>query len=280
MRHALQQLLCLLTRRERLRLALVALAMLAMGIAQMLGVGVVLPFVKLLADPQYVHESAALQWLYTALGFASTRSFLLLIGSGLLFVLVASNAITAGTIYLMTRFAWSVQKSVSARLLQGYIHQPYETLLARNSADISKNILVETRQFANGVMIPLLKAMAFGITALLTQYGRQRPCETGYLDNSKPHVQTLLDESEERIVPGRSGSAGHGRSRHHDPTIPETRSAAENPSFRKRRQALSGSYPAGASRQPEPEAKTNHPPPRQRNSRREAKPRNPARIAA
>lgn len=167
MLHSLQQFLTLLSSKDRLHLLGVFGAMLAMGIAQMAGVGVVLPFVQLLSNPGHVHDSAALDWLYTALGFESAQGFLLFIGSGLLVVLLASNAITAGTIWLMTRFSWNVQFRISSRLLNGYLHQPYEAVLNRNSADNSKNILVETRQLANQVMVPMLKAMAFGITALM-----------------------------------------------------------------------------------------------------------------
>lgn len=162
-----QQLLTLLTPRERLGLAGVLVAMLAMGIAQMAGVGVVLPFVSLLTNPETVQTNAMLSWLYSALGFETTRGFLLLLGAVLLIVLVASNAITAVTLWLMMRFSWRVQYSTSSRLLNGYLHQPYEATLSRNTADTGKNILVETQQFANGVMIPMLKSLAFGITALM-----------------------------------------------------------------------------------------------------------------
>ncbi|ERJ17546.1 ATP-binding protein of ABC transporter [Salinisphaera shabanensis E1L3A] len=141
--------------------------MLFMGILQMAGVGVILPFVSLLSDPTKIQDNAVLEWLYGALGFASTDSFLIFIGSILLFVLVASNAVTALTIWLMTRFSWSVQKRISTRLLNGYLHQPYETFLNRNSADTGKNILIESQQFANGVLMPALKSLAFGITATM-----------------------------------------------------------------------------------------------------------------
>ena len=165
--HSIRQLLALFSPAERLSFVGVLAAMLAMGILQMAGVGVILPFVSLLSNPDSIQDNAALAWLYSALGFASTRGFLIFIGSVLLFILVASNAITAVTIWLMTRFAWGVQKRISTRLLEGYLHQPYETFLNRNSADTGKNILIESQQFANGVLMPALQSLAFGITAAL-----------------------------------------------------------------------------------------------------------------
>ena len=163
----IRQMLALFSPAERLRFVGVLAAMLTMGIMQMAGVGVILPFVSLLSNPEHVHTNAALDWLYTALGFASVNGFLILIGSVLLAILVLSNAVTALTIWLMTRFSWGVQRRISARLLEGYLHQPYETFLNRNSADTGKNILIESQQFANGVLMPALKALAFGITAAM-----------------------------------------------------------------------------------------------------------------
>jgi len=163
----IRQMLALFSSAERLRFVGVLAAMLTMGIMQMAGVGVILPFVSLLSNPEHVHTNAALDWLYTTLGFASVKGFLILVGSLLLAILVLSNAVTAFTIWLMTRFSWGIQHRISARLLEGYLRQPYETFLNRNSADTGKNILIESQQFANGVLMPALKALAFGITAVM-----------------------------------------------------------------------------------------------------------------
>lgn len=152
---------------ERLRFLGVLAAMLTMGILQMVGIGVVMPFVSLLSNPDHVHSNAFLQWLYDTLGFASVNSFLIFIGSILLFVLVASNAVIALTLWLMLRFSWSVQKRISVRLLRGYLNQPYEAFLMRNSAETAQNIIIESRQFASGVLMPMMKSLAFGITAVM-----------------------------------------------------------------------------------------------------------------
>ncbi|MBS62905.1 ABC transporter ATP-binding protein [Salinisphaera sp.] len=167
MLHSVRQMLAMFSSAERVRFAGVFVAMLGMGILQMAGVGVILPFVSLLSDPGSIHQNAFLEAAYDGFGFESANAFLLLLGSILLVVLVGSNAVTAYTLWLMTHFAWGVQKRISARLLDGYLHQPYETFLNRNSAETGKNILIESQQFANGVLMPAMRSMAFGITALM-----------------------------------------------------------------------------------------------------------------
>ena len=164
---SVKQMLALFSPQERVRFIGVVFAMLAMGLLQMVGVGVVLPFVSLLSNPSSVDQNAWLAWSYSLFSFSSVNAFLIFIGSILLVALIASNAFTAITIWLMMRFAWGVQNRISARLLSGYLYQPYEEFLNRNSADIGKNILIESQQFANGVLMPALKALAFGITVAM-----------------------------------------------------------------------------------------------------------------
>ena len=164
---SIRRMLSLFPREERLSFIWVLVAMIMMGFLQMAGVGIVLPFVSLLSDPGSIHESAWLEWAYAGMGFQTSNAFLMFVGAALLVILVASNVFTAYTIWLMTRFAWGVQQRISARLLRGYLHQPYETFLNRNSADTGKNILIESQQFANGVLMPGLKSLAFGITGMM-----------------------------------------------------------------------------------------------------------------
>lgn len=163
---AIRKLLALFSADERRRLFGVIAAMLATGMLQVVGVGSVMPFVALLRDRSLIQEHAALTWVYESLNFASTDGFLVFVGASVLCLLVAGNAFIAFTVWLIARFAWANQRRLSTRLLRGYLHQPYEAFLNRNTADTGKNILVESQQFTNGVLVPALNAVAFGITAL------------------------------------------------------------------------------------------------------------------
>ena len=139
---SIAQVFAIFSRSEKLRFTAVFVAMLAMGILQMAGVGVILPFVSLLSDPSSIHDNAVLESMYNTLGFQSTNGFLLLLGSVLLVVLVGSNVVTAYTLWLMTHFAWGVQRRVSSRLLTKYLDQPYEARAKKR--DWSQAVPVES----------------------------------------------------------------------------------------------------------------------------------------
>lgn len=161
-----RKILALFAPAEQRQLLGVMAAILAMGMLQLLGVGSVLPFVGVLTNPDLIQSNATLAWAYSSIGFSSTNGFLLFLGLASLIFLVSSNAFLAFTLWLMTRFAWSNQQRLSSRLLQGYLAQPYEAFLQRNSADTGKNILIESQQVTNGVILPAMRMVAFGVTTL------------------------------------------------------------------------------------------------------------------
>lgn len=161
-----RKMLDLLSRRERLYLALLFVAMLGMGFLEMISVASVLPFLSVAADPSQVETNAWLRWAYDALGLSSTNTFLLILAGTALLALVLSNAWMAVTHWAQIRFALGRSHSFSVRLLQHYLAQPYVFFLRRNSADLGKNLLSEVEKVTVQVLMHGLRFMAKAMLAL------------------------------------------------------------------------------------------------------------------
>lgn len=140
--------------------------MLLTGLVQVAGVGSIVPVMGLLANPDLALDNAQLNWFYVAGGFTAKESFVLFFGVVAIIVLVISNGFVVLAVWLITRFSWSVQARLSGALLEQYVYQPYSTLLERNSASASRNILVEVIQLTSGVLQPILRIGAFGVVVL------------------------------------------------------------------------------------------------------------------
>lgn len=160
------KILSLLDHRERWKLAvLLALAIMS-GVAQVVGVGSVMPFVSVLTNPEMIRDSAPLGWAHGLVGRPSTNTFLIMLGTGVLAASVLSNALIAFTQWYTFRFARWNQYRLSLRLLEAYLRRPYVYHLQHNSADAGKNILVETTTFTQQLLIPALQAVSFGVSAV------------------------------------------------------------------------------------------------------------------
>ncbi len=156
----------LVDRRDRPKVfALFALMMLT-SLMNMLGVASVMPFLAVLADPAVVHGNAWLSGAFSALGFERTQSFLFFLGVAAFLVFFSGVALQALSQWATIRFSHSQQYWLSKRLMEGYLRRPYSFYLNRNSADLAKSVLEETHQAISGALLPALRLVIFGTSAV------------------------------------------------------------------------------------------------------------------
>ncbi|MBF9022594.1 ATP-binding cassette domain-containing protein [Rhodobacterales bacterium FZCC0069] len=143
--------------------------MLVMAFMDMLGVASILPFVAVLANPELVQSNDFLNTAFTIsrhVGIHTQEQFLFALGVIVFFLLVASLGLKALTTYAQTRFALMREYSISKRLVEGYLHQPYSWFLNHHSADLGKTILSEVNAVIYGGLLPSMTLMAQGAVAL------------------------------------------------------------------------------------------------------------------
>lgn len=156
----------LLTPREKRNLGLLFVAVVVMAGLEVVSVASIMPFLSVAADPSSVQENTYLRWVFEALHFSDTYSFLIALGLVAFAALLVSNAFIIFVVWLQNRYVWNRNHSISKRLLRGYLRRPYEYFLTRNSADLSKNILDEASQVSINMLRPALNGMAKVIVAL------------------------------------------------------------------------------------------------------------------
>jgi ABC-type bacteriocin/lantibiotic exporter with double-glycine peptidase domain len=142
---------------------------LVMALVDMLGVVSILPFMAVLANPEVVQTQAVLNAAFTLsrhIGIHTTEQFLFALGVLVFVLLVTSLTVKALTTYAQTRFALMREYSISKRLVEGYLHQPYSWFLKRHSADLGKTILSEVSAVIHSCMLPLMTLMAQSTVAM------------------------------------------------------------------------------------------------------------------
>lgn len=163
---AVRKLFDLMDRSEKRRFYLLLPAVTAMALVQVVGIASVMPFLALVADPGIIETDARLRWVYDTLGFQSTRGFLTFAGVGALALLLVSNALTALTEYWQLRFSWSLNHTLSVRMLREYLSKPYVFFLDQNSANLATNILAEVKQAVRGFVLAAVQLVSRSIVAL------------------------------------------------------------------------------------------------------------------
>lgn len=150
----------LLDKRERRNAILLFALMLVVALMEVMGVASIMPFIAVVADPTIIRSNKILSTIYDVLGFTSTQNFLLFVGSSVFLIVVCSLAFKALNQWAIARFTHMRGYTLSRRLLQGSLEQPYTWFLNRHSADLGKSILSEVQQVVSGALLPALQLVA------------------------------------------------------------------------------------------------------------------------
>ena len=169
----IKKILYLLTPHERQRALMLLFMILIMALFDMIGVASILPFMAVLSNPSLIETNLVLNKIFQAteiIGVENSEDFLFVLGVLVLILLVVSLFFKALTIYAQVRFSEMRHFSISKRLVENYLQQPYSWFLNQNSADLGKNILSEVDQVVGNGITQLIEITAKGmvIVALIS----------------------------------------------------------------------------------------------------------------
>lgn len=156
----LRKLRSILSPREQRQALALLVVMIGAALIEVAGVASVMPFILVLTDTSLIHSNPILARVYQSAGFNDERTFLIALGLVLLFTFFLSLAFRAFNMYLIQRYTSMRLHSFGRRLLANYLEQPHEFFLNSNSAALSKKILSEVANVANGILLPLLRAIS------------------------------------------------------------------------------------------------------------------------
>ena len=156
----------LLTARQRRRLLLLALLMIASGLFDLAGVALILPFLAIVADPSAIEGSTVLSGVQDALGIGSAFGMLVLAGGATFAVVILSSGVRAASTWLTNRFVRSMIVTLSHRRFEGYLGRPYEWMVQRHPAELSKSVLQEISEVVTGTVAPAVRLIANGTLLL------------------------------------------------------------------------------------------------------------------
>jgi ABC-type multidrug transport system fused ATPase/permease subunit len=152
----------LLSPKERNKGFLLLTAVFLMTILDLLGVASIMPLISIMTNASLIKSNKILFFLYSTFKFNNEQKFLLFLGQLVLFLFVISILFKAFTTYYNLKFINYCEYNMSKRLIDLYLHQPYEWFLNKNSADIGKTILHEINLVIAGGLMQLITLIVNG----------------------------------------------------------------------------------------------------------------------
>lgn len=163
-----KKLLFLLNSHEKKYAILLLIMTIVMALLDTIGVASILPFVAVLTNPSLIETNTVLKNLFDILsrfGVETNQEFLFVLGALVFFLLIISLTFKGLTTYLQIRFIQMREYSISKRLIEAYLLQPYSWFLSHHSANLGSSILSEVSTVTSG-MSQLIDLIAKGMVTI------------------------------------------------------------------------------------------------------------------
>lgn len=130
---------------RRIQLGLLLLVMLASGVAELVSLGAVLPFLAVLSDPESLMQQSLVKAFAIRMGLTTPNQLLLPVT-----LIFASTAVVAAltrlfNLWLNLRLAAAVGSDLSCEAYRLTLYQPYSVHLQRNTAEIITGVTDQIR---------------------------------------------------------------------------------------------------------------------------------------
>lgn len=134
----------LMSSRQKLRIAELAILMIIGGLLEMCSVSLVLPFMNAAMNPESAMDKWYVRWLCGKLHLQSGRSFLVAVAAALAVMYVIKNVYLLAEFNIQYRFVYGNMFAMQQRLLRNFMDRPYEFFLKVNSGEIIQIVNSDT----------------------------------------------------------------------------------------------------------------------------------------
>ncbi len=107
------------------------------------GIGLVLPFLTVISDPEIIETNRWLLKLFLLLDAENKTEFLIFLSVIIVIVYLIKNIFLQGLYYLQSRFVFSKRSSLGKRIFITYLKRSYSYHLEHNTAELDRNIRFE-----------------------------------------------------------------------------------------------------------------------------------------
>lgn len=153
LQEAIKKLFILFNKKEKKLLLGLFFMMIVAAVFETIGIGLIVPLVGIITNPDIIQEQAILSSIYKMFNFKTTSSFIVFAVLTLLLVFVLKNLYLLLFNYAQIRVILNQQVKMSRRMFKEYLTKPYTFHLQRNTAELLRNVNSEVSRVFNGIVI-------------------------------------------------------------------------------------------------------------------------------
>ena len=168
----LSKLKTVLPRHFKIRLALLIFLMVFSAFAEIISIGLIIPFLSAITAPSAILENTFIQPFLSFFSISSNNSLILFLTVTFCVAAVISAGLRLLTLWLQTRFCYSIGANLSSQIYKNSLYQSYSAHISRNSSEFISTIVSKTSASTSFAILPTLNILSssivlFAITATL-----------------------------------------------------------------------------------------------------------------
>jgi len=141
--------------------------MILASVAEMISIGLVVPFIAVLTTPANLLDHPLMLWLMPYFHISSYAQAASLITCLFIVVVFISAVIRVILLWLVARLSFAIGADFSFSIYQKTLYQPYKIHSSRNSSAVVNAILVKVTSTINGTVIPAMNVISILITLIM-----------------------------------------------------------------------------------------------------------------
>ena len=145
-----------ISKKRKKQFWLLLILMIITSLLEVLSIGLVLPFLGILANPEEVHKVELLQPFMALFQNYNPNQISLSITLVFVFSIVIAGLFRLSLLYVQTRFSYAIGTDLSVDIYRRTLYQNYSVHISRNSMDVINSIIVKTNAVIQQVLMPIL----------------------------------------------------------------------------------------------------------------------------
>ena len=148
----------------------IVLFLLLTMVLEALGLGLLLPIVSIILDPEIMNNYPLVTEFLSEYGLVAHQQIILIIMIGFGIIYLFKTVLLVYVSWVLADYSQGLSDVLSAKLYAGYINQPYIDSINTNSANLQRNVTNEVNQFTGFItnLLFFISELAICISIILT----------------------------------------------------------------------------------------------------------------
>ena len=129
-------------------------------IAEVISVGLVLPFLGALTSPEHIYQHSLMQYPIQILGITKSEQLILPLTAAFITATIFAGVIRLTLLYVSTRLSYTAGADISIKIYRRTLYQDYSIHVKRNSSEVINGIITKTWTVIKGALTPILNLIS------------------------------------------------------------------------------------------------------------------------